>query len=80
MNDEEVVFIGDSNLDIESAHEFNLFTFAVLTGMGTPDVLCYSNPGEYAKDIIEVEKKLTSVQPNWEQHVQEHRLKIDPLQ
>jgi phosphoglycolate phosphatase-like HAD superfamily hydrolase len=58
------IFIGDSNLDITSAQAFNLFTIAVTTGMGTPEVLKLDKPGAIVEDLVEAAKIIEEFKNN----------------
>lgn len=61
----EVVFIGDSNLDIASANEYGLFTIGVLTGMGSERVLPFARPAAVVQDIAEAARLLKKLRPEW---------------
>jgi len=69
----KAVFIGDSNLDIASAHDQGLLTAAVTTGMGSPRVLEYEQPAAIVDDIFEAAQLLQFIMPfrerAWREHV-----------
>lgn len=69
----KAAFIGDSNLDIASAHEFKLLSIAVLTGMGNKTVLRLENPVEIVKDLVEAAEYLDKAKGNWLEIYADHK-------
>ena len=67
------VFIGDSNVDIDSAHEQGpILTIATLQGMGSERVLRHARPYKIASSLIEVVDALKEIRENPEKCYDEH--------
>ncbi len=70
----EAIFIGDSNLDIHSAHDHLLFTIAVRGGMGDDIVwdLEQPNPAERVDSLKDVPKLLSEISPSYPTKYKKH--------
>ena len=66
------VFIGDSNLDIASAHDHDLPSIAVTTGMGSRRVLELEKPMRIVRNLVDAACLLDELRADWDSVCQKH--------